>query len=182
METPKPLLRKRLIALWFDYLVILGWMGALGLVSLVLFLTLGRIPDYLGTLGPMGAQALFFVVLTLPVGLYLFASESSPAHATFGKRKAGIKVVSQDGQNVTKKQILVRTVVKLLPWEIAHTFVWQMQYVFYEQGYDAMPAPWIFIGLNVATILAVAYVAMVVFRKDGRGPHDITAKTRVVLR
>lgn len=180
MQKHKPLLRKRFAALGYDYLVILGWMGVVGIVSLGTYLALGHMPDYLGALGPVGSQALFFLVLTLPVALYLFATESGPRHATFGKRKMGLCVVGRNGHVPTKKQILARTFVKLLPWEMAHTFVWQMQYVFYREGYDAMPELWIFVGLNAATALAVLYVAMVMFRRDGRGPHDIVARTQVV--
>lgn len=176
----KPILKKRFLALFYDYLVILGWMAFLAGVSLALYLSLGSIPDYFGTLGPVGAQLLFFSVLTLPVGLYLFVTEAGKRHATFGKRRTGLTVVGTNGRAPTKVRILVRTIIKLLPWEIAHTFMWQMQFVFYKHGYDAMPDAWIFVGLNVATVLAVMYVAMVVFRRDGRGPHDLIAGTQVV--
>ena len=76
----------------------------------------------------------------------------------------------------------MRTIVKLLPWEIAHTFIWQMQYVFYQSGYEADVPIWIFAGLNVSMILVIIYVAMIALRQDGRAPHDLVAGTRVDLR
>lgn len=172
----------RLKALFLDYAIILIWMAFIGLISSLLYLAAGGYPDYLGTLGPFGAQILFFFVLTFPAGLYLYVTESSTRHATFGKRKAGLKVTKTDGGELTKKNILMRTVVKLLPWEIAHTFAWQMQYVFYRNGYDSDVPVWIFIGLQLATVLAVIYVATIAIRRDGRGPHDVAAGTLVVYR
>ena len=154
-------------------------MAVIAAAAYTLFVIRGGFPDYLGTLGPIGTQLLFFLLLTLPVGLYLYFTESSPRHATIGKQKAGLVVVSKNGDTPRKAQTALRTIVKLLPWEIAHTFVWQLQNVFYLHGYEADVPIWIFIGLIASMFLAVIYVAMVAFRRDGRGPHDIVAGTMV---
>lgn len=176
----KPPFTKRIAALFIDYLYILTYMVFLAVVNFVLFgFVLQSYPDYLGLLGPVGSQLLFFTVLTFPVGLYLYFTESSSTHATFGKQRLHLRVNNKVGGKPTKKQIALRTIVKLLPWEIAHIFVWQLQYVFYTFGYDATPPVWIWTGMNISTVLAIVYVAMVAFRKDGRGPHDLVAGTRV---
>lgn len=57
-------------------------------------------------------------------------------------------------------QILLRTIVKLVRWEFAHFFAWQMMYVFYREGWEAMPPVWVLVGLNAATAAAVAYIVM----------------------
>jgi uncharacterized RDD family membrane protein YckC len=174
-------LRQRFKALFLDYLVILLWMAVLAAVNVILFIVIfDGFPDYLGMFGPFLTQLIFFSILTLPVGLFLYFSEAGPWHATLGKRKARIKVVSTDGSWATRKQIAVRTVVKLIPWELSHAFIWQMQYVFYKHGYEAEVPAWIFVGLNVATLLAMAYVVLVVVRKDRRSVHDFVAGTKVV--
>lgn len=177
-----PSVWRRVKASLIDYLVILFWMAIVGLVAFVASLTIGGYPDYLGMFGPIGTQIIFFFILTLPVGVYLYRTESGARHATLGKRRVGIEVSSADGDSPSIRSILIRTVVKLLPWEIAHTFVWQMQYVFYQFGYEADVPIWIFVGLYVSIVLVVLYISMIVIRRDGRAPHDIAAGTRVVLR
>src|SRR5665648_1090622 len=139
---------RRLAALLLDYLVIFAWMTVLAVASLTVFLTMGDSPDVLGAVGPFGAQAVFFTLLTLPVGLYLYLSESGPAQATWGKRRMGLVVRSLDGARPGRGQIAIRTVVKLLPWEISHTLIWQMQAVFHRSGYEAEIPTWIFVGLG----------------------------------
>jgi uncharacterized RDD family membrane protein YckC len=171
----------RIKASLIDYLVILAWMATIGLAGLVISLLLGGYPDFLGILGPIAAQVLFFFVLTFPVGVYLYVAESGTRHATIGKRKMGMWVSGLGGGTPSRWNIFLRALVKLLPWEIAHTFIWQMQYVFYQSGYEADVPEWIFIGLNVAIVSVIIYVAMIALRKDGRAPHDLVAGTRVVL-
>ena len=87
-------------------------------------------------------------------------------------------MVAIDGSRASWGRILVRTVVKLLPWEIAHFFVWQTVDVV-SQGAVAFPA-WLVAGLVVANFLPVAYVLTVAVQRDRRGPHDLIAGPRVV--
>lgn len=173
-------IRRRFLALLVDYLVILGWMGLIGMVSFVVFrVWLGGYPDYLGMFGPYVTQALFFTILTLPIAIYLYTTESGLQAATFGKRVVGLAVKDQSGIGATRHQIARRTIVKLLPWEIAHTFIWQLMNFFYHHGYETDPPFWILVGLIGAMMLAVVYVLMVFIRHDGRGPHDLVAGTTV---
>jgi uncharacterized RDD family membrane protein YckC len=175
---PRPPIRRRLAALGLDYLVILGWMTVLAAGSLATSVAVGP-PDVLGALGPVGAQAVFFTLLTLPVGLYLFLSESGPAQATWGKRRMGLIVTSDDGARPARRQVAIRTAVKLLPWEVAHAFIWQMQAVFHREGYDAEVPVWIFVGLNLVNVAVVVYLAMSLLGRR-RGPHDRASRTAVV--
>ncbi|MDO5743892.1 MAG: RDD family protein [Micrococcaceae bacterium] len=171
---------KRFAALGLDYVVILGWMATLGVISAVIFLVRGELPDTMGTLGPWGSEVLYFFLLTFVVGFYLYKGESGANHATWGKRKIGLVVRGRDGSIPSKMQILLRTVVKLAPWETAHLFIWQMMDVFHREGWEAMPPVWIFVGLNAASAAAVVYIVMVF--ATGRGPHDLVARTVVQLR
>lgn len=174
-------LKARLLALLIDYLIILAYMALLAAVSAVLFVVvLDGYPDYLGSLGVVGTQLLFFCLLTLPVGLYLFLAESGRRGATIGKQKLGLRVVHVNGRRATKGQVALRTVIKLLPWELAHTFVWQLQYVFYKDGYEAAVPAWVLAGLNAALVLGLVYMALVVWRQDRRSVHDLAAGTKVI--
>lgn len=171
---------RRLLALLLDYGVILAWMAFLGLLALLVYLILGSLPDTLGILGPVGSQVLYFFLLTFVVGVYLYRCESGPHHATWGKRRTGLAVVGVVGAAPSRRRVLVRTVVKLLPWELSHFFVWQMMWTFYQHGYDASPPLWVFLGLQASSAAAIVYIAMVIF--TGRGPHDRAAGTVVVGR
>lgn len=170
-------LKARLAALVIDYLVIIVYgFFLLGITILFYKLAFGGIPDLINIIGPFGTQLIGFITLTLPILLYFYFTESGKRHASIGKRVAKITVASTSGASPSKKQIAIRTLVKFLPWEIAHTFVHQV--VFYSQN-DGTPPVWVMIGLSVANILPLIYVGYIVFRKDHRGPHDLVAKTIV---
>lgn len=111
-----PYLFRRISSLIIDYIIILSWVALISIVNLVIFhRILDGIPDYLGILGPLGTQLVFFFILTLPVGLYFYGCESSDRHASYGKHKMRLRVSDIDSKTVTRKQIAVRTIVKLLP-------------------------------------------------------------------
>jgi uncharacterized RDD family membrane protein YckC len=167
---------RRVAALLLDYALILGWMAIVAAISAGIALAAGGYADWLAW-GTAVAQLLGFVVLVLPVGIYLFVTESSARQATVGKRVLRMRVVTRDGSRAPAWRILVRTVVKLLPWEIAHFFVWHT--VAAASGDGVFP-PWLIAGLIVADVLPVAYVLTVLLEPQRRGPHDLVAGTRVV--
>jgi uncharacterized RDD family membrane protein YckC len=119
------------------------------------------------------------VILVLPVGIYLFATESSRRQATVGKRVLRMRVVALDGSRASGWRILVRTIVKLLPWELAHFFVWHTVDIASRGGAVEFPV-WLTVGLVVADVLPVIYILVVLLQRDRRGPHDLIAGTRVV--
>ncbi|MDX2375223.1 RDD family protein [Microbacterium sp. LRZ72] len=170
----------RVAALLIDYALILGWMAVLAVVALISYAITGRFFDWLA-LGTAGAQVRGFALLVLPVGIYLFASEASSHHATVGKRVLRLQVVeASTGSLPSRTRVLVRTVVKLLPWEIAHVAVWNI--VGLLAADDPVFPIWLLVLMVVANVLPLAYIAMVAFQKDGRGPHDLAAGTRVIRR
>ena len=167
---------RRIAALLIDYALILGWMAVVALISAGIALASGGYANWLAW-GTGVAQLLGFVVLVLPVGIYLFVTESSARQATVGKRALKLMVVAADGSRPPAWRILVRTIIKLLPWEIAHFFVWHT--VAAVSGDGVFPS-WLIVGLVVADILPVAYVLTVLLEPRRRGPHDLVAGTRVV--
>ncbi|WP_427886957.1 RDD family protein [Kribbella sp. GL6] len=166
--------RRRIAALLIDYLLICAWLAVLAGAALVVYLITGSLPNWLDLVGTAGAETLGFVLLVLPVGIYLFTTEASARHATVGKRALHLQVTDpRTGTPPTRRQILVRTVVKLIPWELAHFFIWQL-------AAAGSPTPaWITTGLIAVYVLPLTYLAMVAFRKDARGPHDLAANTAV---
>jgi uncharacterized RDD family membrane protein YckC len=175
-ERDRPGFFRRIAALLIDYGLILGWMVIIAAVSAGIAVATGGYANWLAW-GTTVAQLLGFAVLVLPVGIYLFVTESSARQATIGKRVLRLRVVARDGSRAPAWRILVRTVVKLLPWEIAHFFVWHT--VAAASGGGVFP-PWLIIGLVIADVLPIAYVLTVAIEPERRGPHDLVAGTRVV--
>ncbi|MEO5919993.1 MAG: RDD family protein [Pseudolysinimonas sp.] len=174
----RPRFFRRIAALLVDYCLILGWAAVIAAISAGIALASGGYAN--GLAGGTGmAELLGFVFLVLPIGIYLFATEASPRQATVGKRALRMRVVARDGSRPPAWRILVRTIVKLLPWEVAHFFVWHAFAV--VSGDGVFPA-WLIAGLVVADLLPVAYVLTVLLEPQRRGPHDLVAGTRVVMR
>jgi len=168
---------RRLLALLVDYALIVAYLGVLVLVALLVVRVTGTFMDWLA-LGTVVAELLGFVLLVLPVGIYLYAGESSARQATVGKRVLGLRVVLEaNGGRPGRARILVRTVVKLIPWEFAHFFVWQAAA---SAGLAVFPV-WITIGIAAANLLPIAYLVCVFVQRDRRGPHDLVAGTRVIV-
>jgi len=69
--------------------------------------------------------------------------------------------------------------VKLLPWEISHTLIWQMQAVFHRSGYAAEIPIWIFVGLGAVDIAILVYLGTSLLGRQ-LGPHDRASRTIVV--
>src|SRR3972149_714245 len=103
METPHEIpnnihyasFAKRLKAFAFDYLIIFAYIVVLAGVNFGLILSGGALEE----ISPFFASsivkdAIAFLTLILPVILYFIIQESSPRQATWGKRKAGIRVVN----------------------------------------------------------------------------------------
>jgi uncharacterized RDD family membrane protein YckC len=164
------------MALLVDYALIVAYLVVVSIVGLFVALATGGFANWLA-LGTLGAELLGFVVLVLPVAVYLYLCEASTRQATVGKRLLGLRVVvAASGARPGRARILVRTVIKLIPWEFAHFFVWQAAA---SAGLAVFPA-WITVGIAVANLLPLGYLVCVLVQRDRRGPHDLVAGTRVV--
>lgn len=144
-------------------------------------------------LGPgwmrVGAFYVAYVLLTvsLPVWLYFSGYESSPWQATIGKRWMGVRVNSLDGRPVSFVRAFLRTIVKLLPFEVAHISVALPANPFVDAitGELTIPAldsmhPASLAGLLAALLLFGLLLFTAVLHPDGRGAHDLAAGTFVV--
>lgn len=174
----RPSFGRRILSLLIDYALILAWMALLTLSTVIAWAISGQSTDWL-ELGVGGAQLLGFLLLVVPVGIYLFACEASSRHATVGKRVMRLRVVDETTTGAPAPwQVLVRTVVKLLPWEVAHFFVWQ---TIATVSADSLVFPaWVMVGLILADVIPLVYVGFVLFHRERRGPHDLAAGTRVI--
>ena len=160
-------LKKRMIELLFDYLFILAYLVFLFIVSmLIYFIFFNGIPEFT----EIQSQWLVFFTSVLPITL-LFTFLDYTKNGSFGKSKAGLQLVYK---KKTVQASLLRNTIKFLPWQIGHMGT---IHGFYSE-FDFLS---IILSL-LATLLAVALLAMMVFRKDKRHLGDLIAHTQVQLK
>ncbi len=117
---------RRLAAFGVDY----------GVIFLYLMLAVPALIYGLSWLNvPWQTQLLGFLFITLPVTLYFALSEASWGGATLGKRLLGLRVTNLQGERLPLGQSLLRSTIKFVPWEIAHT-------ASYRVAAAEVTAPW----------------------------------------
>lgn len=159
--------RKRMIELLFDYLFILAYLALLFLDSMLFYIIFfNGIPEFT----EIQSQCLVFFTSVLPITL-LFTFLDYTKNGSFGKSKAGLQLVYK---KKTVRASLLRNAIKFLPWQIGHMGT---IHGFYSE-FDFLSIILSFL----ATLLAVALLAMIVFRKDKRHLGDILAHTQVQLK
>ncbi|MBC1374399.1 RDD family protein [Listeria sp. FSL L7-1699] len=161
-------LNRRFLALFFDYLTILCYMLFLFGTSMFIYLI---ILDGIPIFNELGMN-LISLTLIVPVVLFSIITESSKAHATLGKMKTRLRVSSTKSETVKLWQIIVRNIVKFLPWQLAHMTIFHSFILKWE-----FTPLWTVIMI-VVDILPIVWIGFL-FRKDHRGIHDLIAKTVV---
>jgi uncharacterized RDD family membrane protein YckC len=172
-ERPSPGWR-RLAAGAVDYGIVVAYLVLLGLAGTPLRAG-GLLPSQITTPGGrILAQLVAFAVLTVPVTLWFAWWEAAPRGATPGKRLLGLRVSRLDGGGLPWPGSLLRSAVKIaLPWELAHTGVWN------SLAWPGPDAPVNALLFTVANALLVLYLAMLLLGTH-RPPYDRLAGTIVV--
>jgi uncharacterized RDD family membrane protein YckC len=164
--------RRRLLASVGDLGAIAVWMGGLtaaGAIGRALAGPVAEAPPI-----PLPALDLAVAAMTvLPVGAYLTVTEAGRHRAAPGKRWQGLQVVTVGGAAIGWQRAVVRSAVKLLPWQLAHLAVarWMV-------GVD--PSPAILTAYGASLVLATGSIAVALRDPQGRALHDLAAGTRVV--
>jgi len=128
-----------------------------------------------------------FLTMSVPILLYFAGYEASPHQAPPGKQWLGMVVTDAAGERPGFGRVLLRTLVKLLPLELArialalpgNPFVDPLTSELRMPGADAI-TPFFLIGSIVALILAGLYLLVAALDDDGRAPHDYLAGTYVL--
>ena len=103
--------------------------------------------------------------------ILLFTFLDYTKNGSFGKAKAGLQLVYK---KKTVQASLLRNTIKFFPWQIGHMGT---IHGFYSE-FDSLSIILSFL----ATLLAVALLVMMVFRKDKRHLGDLIAHTQVQLK
>lgn len=123
---------------------------------------------------PLSGQLSGFILITLPVTLYFTLLESSPYQATWGKHWQRIKVTYNDGTRLSRTRALSRTALKFIPWELAHTCIWQMR----ENNQEFLPI--ILVGFILVWIIVGLYLITLLISSKKQTLYDQITKTFVV--
>jgi len=169
---------KRLKAFTFDYLIILAYilvMVGLNFGFILRGRTLEEIFPYFSS--PVVKDVVAFLTLILPIILYFTLQESSPRQGTWGKQKVGIRVINAEGKTLSKMQAFVRSLVKFLPWQIAHTSIYQIK----EVVPGGPSEPFDITGFVLVYVLVGIYLAAVFISKKHCTPYDWVAGSYVIV-
>ncbi|MBE1603508.1 RDD family protein [Actinopolymorpha pittospori] len=161
-----------MVALGWDYLLIVGWLALLAGLYLLGLRPLDRLAG-----APLVVADLAITGLSVvPVWVYLVVTEAGTVQATWGKRRAKLIVTVGSGSGrAGQVRVMARNAVKLLPWELAHLAVLR----FWTGEDDSVVAV---VALVLCYGLIVATVALMLLRPDRAALHDLVAGTRVVTR
>lgn len=143
----KSLIIRRLLAGAIDLSLIIGYailLFAIVRTAMVIFDIQPAI------LNPYLGQLTGFATLTIPVLLYSYLTEKSARRATVGKRIVKLEVEKENTDS--RGSILLRNVLKFLPWEIAHAGVY---WVIYYDSNQLTVTPWIWSLLIVPQIVVL---------------------------
>lgn len=164
------ILKRRLFAFFIDYFIIIIYAIGLWIVSSLLIKFLKLTPE---NTHPFLSQLIGFFTLTLPVFFYFYVSELT-RKGTFGKRK--LKLYIDDSNSKWSNGILLRNIIKFLPWEMAHAGVhWLMYY-----SDNAMKTPqWVWMALIVPQVIVIFYLTSIFYYKGESSVYDMMAGTRI---
>lgn len=164
--------KRRLVAFAYDYIVIAMYIGVLAGISLLIEPVGELLRQRLFTT-PVTSDLAGFVLLILPVILYFTLQEGSARGSTWGKRRTGVRVVSVQGEPIGYGRALLRAAVKFLPWQIAHTAIFQ--------SFDGNPSPGVYVLFALAYGLVAVYLLYLWRHPAHRTPYDLLARTAVIV-
>jgi len=163
---------KRIFAFLLDYLIIMLYgILILGTIAYVF----APVISPLFSNSPFIAQLTGFLLITLPVSLYFILMEQSSWQGTWGKKKMGIRTVTEDGHRLKLRQSTIRTVGKFLPWEVAHFAIWHLILP------SSIPEFILIIILIAIHVVIILYLVLPFTNKQRKNLYDWLAGTTVIV-
>ncbi|MDF2700341.1 MAG: hypothetical protein K0Q49_1899 [Haloplasmataceae bacterium] len=154
-------------ALFFDWLFICVYLLFLLMITITFYyLVLNGIPEFTN----FQSQLIATLTSIVPIIIIFSIMEGSNTFASWGKRKANLKVIYKD---MPMKRSIIRNTIKFLPWQFGHMSTINGIYKDFET-----PFSMIFFALSMT--LSIIYILTAFIRKDNRHLADILAGSRVV--
>lgn len=170
MITITPLVIRRIVASIVDF-------GFIIIYAILLFLCADLIFSifHLQASGdPVVGQLIGFLTLTLPVIMYSYFTERGNWRGTIGKKL--LRLVVQKDESRSANSILLRNIMKYLPWELAHTGV---HWVFFYSSNNSETPIWVWAALVLPQVLFLVYFVSVLTSGGESSIYDRTASTRI---
>lgn len=165
----------RITAFAFDYIIIAGYLIFAVAVGIVLNTFFPTVAHRLIS-NPLSGQITGLLMVTLPVSLYFILFESSAWQATWGKQKKSLQVTRTDGSRLTILRASSRTLLKFIPWELAHTCIWQISFT------QQPPSQIINVGFILVWILVGANIVSLWISPTNQTLYDWLTGTYVVVK
>lgn len=146
---------------------------AVQLVQWAIFFTWGNARERLEGGGEWFAY--MWLTVSAPVYAYFIFAEASRRRATLGKHALGLVVGDGYGAPIGLRAALVRTVVKLAPWDLAHAVL-----CFPAPPWDGGPAFELRRGIFAVYALLAINLATTLMTRKQQSVHDLAAGTRVL--
>ncbi len=124
--------------------------------------------------GPEVARVILWN-FSLPAWLYFTISDQSTHGATLGTRLVKLRVSGIKNKPVSPWRALLRTAVKLLPWEMVHFFGFALSSDFFQLTVVQT------VGLFLANVLTIFYAILFLFTRGRRSVYDFAAQTVVTM-
>lgn len=163
----------RIRAFAIDYLVIVAYLALLTALVWTINLVFPDISQALFD-DPLSGQITIIAVFTMPVTLYFAMFDSSLWQATLGKRWRNLRVIRLNGESLDRKRALGRELLKFIPWELAHTCMWQIRFSPQE------PSPIITVGFALVWILVVVNIISLLISPTHQTLYDWFSGSYVV--
>lgn len=164
-------LLNRILASIFDYGIIAAYATILFLVTNTIF----SIFNWKFSSNPYIGQLIGFMTLTLPVVTYSYLTVKSNWKGTIGKKLRKLIVLTD--QNKSTNNVLLRNILKYLPWELAHSGVHWI--IYYTSNGIEIPL-WTWIIIIIPQIVAVIYLIRIVISKGRSSIYDNISNTKIV--
>ncbi|RAJ05399.1 RDD family protein [Chitinophaga skermanii] len=172
MSNSTSLLKPRLVAGMIDYAIIVMYIIAIAIISNIYHSITQQTPQ---PLPPLQGELMGLFLLIIPVFCYFFFTESSSRKASIGKRLRGLQVISKTG----KKGIFWRNVLKVLPWEIAHSGV---HWLFYYDTQSKITPFFVYILLILPMVIVIFYAVSIILSKGHSSVYDQLTKVHLEAR
>lgn len=118
-------------------------------------------------------QLYVWLTISIPVWLYFTYFDSKKTKGTFGKRLFKIQVRSISGHRISFGKSFLRTILKLLPWEIAHFGVIFPEPIYYAEN------PNVGLMTYFGLLLFGIYVLSIFLSKNTQTLYDKVLKSEV---
>lgn len=161
----------RLKAFFIDYLFILAYLALLFIANVFILPDLQKF--FQGSMAT--AQFTGFLMVTLPVSLYFVISEVLFNGQSVGKKKLNMQVVGAEGEKISLRKSVFRTILKFLPWEMSHFLIYRLM----EIGEEPVPGFYMIVGIWIYALMFL-YILTAIFTEKKLAFYDRIAKTKVV--